>query len=144
LAHKPVFVDTDVILDLFLDRPPHHQEALRFFSFIKTNAIPTYTSPVVYANAYYILGKIKDEKYAMDRLRRLRKIVGVATCDEAMVDGAIQTPYKDFEDSLQYQCARANEIPFLVTRNIKHYQKNGIRILLPREFLKSVSTTREE
>jgi predicted nucleic acid-binding protein len=52
-----VFLDTDVILDLFIECEPHHLVALRFFSYLQVHAdsIQAYTSPVVIANVGYFL-----------------------------------------------------------------------------------------
>lgn len=129
-----VFLDTDVILDLFIDRPPHHKEALRLFSVIKRKRIQAYTSPVVLANTYYMLAKIKDKKYANEKIKKLRTLIRIASVDENMIDQAIQAPHKDFEDSIQYYCAAANEIRFLITRNVEHFPKDKLNIVRPNEF----------
>jgi predicted nucleic acid-binding protein len=63
-----VFVDTDIILDLFIRRVPHHKIALRFFSFLKKNAIQGFTSPVSVGNTYYILAKTGIDATRLIRL----------------------------------------------------------------------------
>ena len=133
--HK-VFLDTDVILDLFIDREPHHKEALRLFSFIKRNNIQGCTSPVIIANTYYMLAKIKNKKYAIDKIQRLRGLLGIAPLDEVIIDYAIRTPYKDFEDSIQYYCALRSDIQFLITRNITDYPKAELNVVNPTEYMK--------
>ena len=130
-----VFVDTDVILDLFIRREPHHKIALRFFSFLKRNAIQGYTSPVSVANAYYILAKTRDRRYALDKTRRLLRLVRIATLDQQITGAAIGTPYKDFEDSIQYHCALASGINTLITRNVSDYPKDQLKVLLPDEYM---------
>ncbi len=131
-----VFIDTDVILDLFVQREPHHREALRFFSHLKQRKIGGYTSPIVLANTYYILAKLKTKRYATEKIKRLRNIIGIVSINEATIDAALRSGLKDFEDSIQYHCALEHEIPFLVTRNIKDYPKEKIHILLPTEYRK--------
>ena len=130
-----VFVDTDVILDLFIRREPHHKIALRFFSFLKRNAIQGFTSPVSVANAYYILAKTRDRRYALDKTRRLLRLVRIATLDQQITGAAIGTPYKDFEDSIQYHCALASGINTLITRNVSDYPKDQLKVLLPDEYM---------
>ena len=131
-----VFVDTDVILDLFIRREPHHREALRFFSHMKKNKIQSYTSPIVMANIYYILAKLKTNRYATEKIKKLRNIIGIASVSEKTIDAAIKSTQKDFEDSIQYHCALENEIKYIVTRNVRDYPKEKIRIVLPNEYVK--------
>ncbi len=131
-----LFIDTDVILDLFVKREPHHRQALRFFSYIKKNSLSGCTSPVVLANTYYILAKLRTTKYAKEKIRKLRNIIGIASVSEATIDAALHSSQKDFEDSIQYHCALDNKIKFLVTRNTRDYPKVPIHILLPTEYMK--------
>ena len=130
-----VFVDTDVILDLFIRREPHHSEALRLFTHLKRSKTKTCTSPIVVANTYYILATLKDKRYAIDRIKKLRALITIAAVDETMIDAALAAPYKDFEDSIQLQCAKMNEVDTIITRNTKDYPKVGITIANPGEYL---------
>ncbi len=131
-----IFIDTDVVLDLFLQREPLHREALRFFSHLKKNKIGGYTSPIVLANTYYILAKLKTKRYATEKIKKLRNILGIASVSEATVDAALGSSYKDFEDAIQYHCALESGLKFLITRNIRDYPKEKIHILLPTEYMK--------
>lgn len=133
-----VFLDTDVILDLFIEREPHHSIALRFFSYLQVHAesIQAYTSPVVIANVGYILGKARSETYAVQKIKGLRDFVDILPMTEAEIDHAIQRPGDDFEDSLQYHCATANAVNIIVTHNGDDFLTEGVQTLEPDEFLK--------
>ena len=133
-----VFLDTDVILDLFIEREPHHSIALRFFSYLQVHAdrIQANTSPVVIANVAYILGKARSEPYAVQKIKGLRDFVHVLPMTEAEVDQAIQRPGDDFEDSLQYHCATASTVKIIVTRNGDDFPTGGVQALEPDEFMK--------
>jgi predicted nucleic acid-binding protein len=135
-----VFVDTDVVLDLFIRREPHHAEALQLFTTIKRSKTKCFTSPIVIANTYYILSKVKDKGYALERIKGLRKFVKVVPVDESIIDMAIDKPYKDFEDSIQYACAKQNGIGTIITRNTKDYPKSDITIANPCEYLNTRKT----
>ena len=137
-----VFVDTDVILDLFIRREPHHGEALRLFTELKRSKTKCFTSPIVLANTYYLLSKIKDKRYAIDRIKKLRKLISVAAIDEPMMDAAIASPNRDFEDSIQYNCALANGLGTIITRNTKDFPKGKLGIANPGEYLNSASMRR--
>ena len=135
-----VFLDTDVILDLFLHREPHHSVALHLFSSLKKWNMQGLTSPVAIANIYYILSKARNRRYAIEKIRRLRRLVRIAVIDERIMDSAIRTPCKDFEDGIQYHCAVGNGADFLVTRNTADYPKNKLAVTSPVEYLRITAT----
>ncbi len=132
-----VFIDADVLLDVFLDREPHHTVALRLLTDLKRSKTPCFTSAVVLANMNYILAKAKDKEYSLGKLRSLRRRLGIAPIDEAMVDAALAAPHRDFEDSLQLHCAEAHGIGTVITRNVKHYPKGRLHVTSPLEYLGS-------
>lgn len=130
-----VFLDTDVVLDLYIERQPHHDIALRLFSKLKRTKIRCYTSPIIIANVYYILSKLENREYAMDKIRKLRKLISIAPINDTIIDSAITSPYKDFEDSIQFHCAINNNINIFITRNIRHYPKEQLRVSDPTQYL---------
>ena len=140
---RSVFLDTDVILDLFVRREPHHGMALKLFSHLHKSKASCLTSAVVVANLYYLLAKLRNKPYALERIRRLRKLVGVAAIDEAVLDAALAAPHKDFEDSLQYQCALSNDIPTLITRNTGDFPRGRITVLNPTDYLDMVAREKD-
>ncbi len=133
-----VFLDTDIILDLFLRREPHHAIALKLFSHLRRSKTRCVTSPVVVANLYYLLAKLRNKTYALERIRRLRTVLDVANIDKNIVDAALAAPGKDFEDSLQYQCALHNRITTLITRNTRDFPKDKISVLNPTHYLRMI------
>lgn len=132
-----VFFDADVLLDLFLEREPHHTVALRLLTELRRSKTGCFTSPVVFANVHYILAKAKGQEYSVRKLRSLRGMIGIASVDQEVVDTALEAPYKDFEDSLQMHCAHASGIGILITRNLKHYPKGKLQVRSPVEYLSS-------
>jgi len=133
-----LFIDTDVILDLFIDRKPHHENAVLLFSKIKRNKLHCYTSPVIVANTFYILSKIKGKHYAIGKIKRLRRIMNILTITEKIIDLAIETPSKDFEDSIQYYCAKENKMSAIITRNVDDFPREKISIMEPIEVIKMI------
>ncbi len=134
-----VFLDTDVIIDLYVARQPHHDVALRLFTHLKTAKVPTFTSGVVVSNAYYVLAKTQGRKFALERMRRLRGLVSVVPLTEGAVDAALSSPGKDLEDSLQLHCALENGIGTLITRNTRDYPKDRIKVTEPLQYLSAAA-----
>ena len=69
---QKIFIDTDIILDLFAEREPFNKAAIILFNLIEKNEIQAFTSPVVFSNLFYILTKLKTRRFAHSTLRKLR------------------------------------------------------------------------
>ena len=133
-----VFVDADVILDAFLARTPFHEEALLFFSRLRTEG-GGFTSPLIVANVHYVLMRIQNKQYAFGRVRALRKLLSIVPVTEQTIDAAISAAGRDFEDAIQYQCARAGGMELLVTSNVRHFPAGPLPVCSPAEYLASAA-----
>lgn len=136
MAHR-LLVDSDVILDLFLDREPHHSVALQFFSYLErnTDTVVAHASPVAIANVAYILAKVRSQAYDVAKLAQLRKILRVVLVDERVIEKAITNPHVGLEDSIQYHSAVEAGLRVIVTRNVDEAIVGSISILTPEESL---------
>jgi predicted nucleic acid-binding protein len=132
-----VFLDADVLLDLFLEREPHHTIALRLLTQLRRTKANCVTSPVVFANMNYVLAKAKSRDYSLSKLLSLRRMVNIASIDEGMIDAALAAPQRDFEDTIQLHCAEGYGTQTLITRNTKHYPKGRLHVTSPLEYLSS-------
>jgi predicted nucleic acid-binding protein len=138
-----VFLDSDIVLDFYVQRDPHHETALRLFTHLRRSKTRCFTSAVVIANVYYMLTKIESIKYALDKIRKLRKFLSIAPLNESIIDAALAFPFKDFEDSIQFQCAMHNGITTIITRNIKDYPKDQLRVADPGQYLSAAVLNKE-
>lgn len=126
---RRVFVDTDVILDLLLAREPFFPAAAALFLLIQDGEIEGYTSPVVFANLFYILRQGMSPPEALISLRKLRLLLGVLAVDEKTIDRGLASSFADFEDAIQYYTAVAHNLDAVVTRNKKDYKTAEIPFL---------------
>lgn len=129
------FVDTDVIIDLLSARLPHFHFAAVLFSLAEMGKYQLYTSPTVFANAFYVLRKQLGNEKAKTALRKLRIILHVIDSTEKVIDQALNSDFADFEDAIQFYTALNNEIKCLITRNIKDFKASTIPIMTPEAFL---------
>lgn len=130
-----VFIDSDIILDVFSRRKGFYTHSAKLLSIIEKRKVEGYTTPLVFANIYYILRKLKSKSYALQSLRKLRIIVGVLTLDQKSIDQALNSEFTDFEDALQYYSARSSKLDYIITRNKKDYKNSKIMACTPEEYL---------
>ena len=130
-----VFVDTDVIIDLLAERIPHFHFSAVLFTFAEMKKLELYTSPLIFANTFYILRKYLGKESAKNALRKLRILLKVIDSSESVIDKALNSDFSDFEDAIQYYTALEYEIPVILTRNIRDYKKASVVVQTPEAFL---------
>ncbi|UTC50373.1 PIN domain-containing protein [Treponema sp. OMZ 855] len=135
---KKVFTDSDVILDILCKREPHYEYAAQVFSLADTRQLRLYTTPLVVANVYYILRKAIGIEKAKEALRKLRLLMHIIAIEEQEIDLALNSPFSDFEDALQYYTAVRHHMDMLLTRNIKDYKEKVLIIQTPEQFIKTL------
>lgn len=136
---KNVLIDTDVILDLFLDREPFSENAATILSMCENNEIAGFVTPVIISNVYYILSQENKQDKVLDKLKNLLLIIDVLVIDKTTILVALNSGFKDFEDALQNYAAELNgTIDLIITRNTKDYKKSEIGVMNPVAFLKTI------
>ena len=136
-----ILIDTDVILDFFFDREPFVEYSFQIIGLCETNKIKGFVTPVIYSNLYYLLRQTARHEKVIENLKQLLSITDVLSMDKEVVTNALNSGFKDFEDSLQNFAAIKNgKIDVIITRNLKDYRKSEIGILSPESYIKSIAS----
>ncbi|PIQ27506.1 MAG: DNA-binding protein [Bacteroidetes bacterium CG18_big_fil_WC_8_21_14_2_50_41_14] len=138
---KKVLIDTDVLLDFFFDRKPYSKDSAIILSHCERNILEGYITPVIISNTYYLLRRTAKHEKVIDKLKQLLTIMHVLQMDKHVVETALNSEFKDFEDALQNFAAINNgEIELIITRNLKDYARSTIGVLSPESFVKLFNT----
>lgn len=141
-----VLFDTNVILDLLLNRQPFCEMSAKVVDLSATKVIEGYVSASAITDIYYIAYKtIKDRDKVCSLLEKLLKIVSVAGVTETEILEALKSGWNDFEDAVQYFSAQNMDVTCIVTRNKKDYLSADADIVVaePQEFLQNFERTTE-
>ncbi|GJM59674.1 PIN domain-containing protein [Persicobacter diffluens] len=132
-----IFLDTNVVLDLLLKRKEFLTDAIRLFTLIEYKKIEAVVCPVTYTTASYFLSR---EKYQnQDELFTwLSILLKTAVVDGEIIQKALHSKFRDFEDSVQHQCAINEGCKVIITRNRKYFQHALLPVMLPKEYLASL------
>lgn len=117
-----IFLDTNVLLDSLLEGRPHFDEASAVVSACEFGEVDGYVSYLTLANMAYIMRKDVEHGQLMDILQKTMKILDVLPMEKSQVEAAVKVDAPDFEDVLQYECARAGDCGIIVTSNTKHFK----------------------
>ncbi len=138
-----VLIDTDVILDFFFDRQPFAEYSTQVIGLCETYKIKGFATPVIYSNVYYILRQTARHDKVIDNLKQLLMITDVLLMDKEVLSNALNSGFKDFEDSLQnFAAMKKGEIDVILTRNLKDFSKSEIGVLTPESYIKSITASR--
>lgn len=99
------------------------------------------TSSVIFVNVHYFLNKIAPAT-KMESLRRFRTVVQILSVDDKIIDMALESNFRDFEDAVQYYTAEKEACNFIITRNSKDYKNSKISILNAEQFIQMLSNAK--
>ena len=131
---KTIFVDTNVILDVLLQRGDFWQDSLKIYRLAELGRIQAYVSASSMTDIFYVAKKkltMPVAREAVDKLLSLFHVVGVDGDD---LRGALTVPIDDMEDALQAWCAKKAKVDTLVTRDTDGFIGIDIPVVPPAAF----------
>jgi len=136
--NKPrLFIDSDVILDLVLQREEHYECAQKLFDQFQQGKSVLYTSSIIVANIHFIIRKLHDIKFANSSVLFVNKHFKIIDANNDDIENAIQSKFSDFKDGVQYFSAlRSKKIDALITRNVKDYKHSQLPVFTPKQWCK--------
>ncbi len=134
-----VLLDTNVVLDLALERYPFFDESDRVFSFVQQGLIEGHVSASTFSDLYYIIRKQKGREATLDFLNRLATICLIAAVNQAVITMALTANFRDFEDAIQYSTAVINQLDVIVTRNPQDFAVTAPQILTPNQLIQELT-----
>lgn len=132
-----ILLDTDVLIDIALNRMPHAEHSAKLLDATQAGDIQSWIAWHSLANFYYIVSSESQHKLAIQFIDELLKFTKVAETKTADALFAVRLNISDFEDALQIAAAMSCKAQYILTRNIKHYKRSPIPAFKPVDFLKS-------
>lgn len=134
-----ILIDTNVVLDIILKRPPYCVAAADIFKICAMKRVTGYIAIHSISNIFFILRKSYTADERRKILKDILKIFTVAgTSHQGVLEALEKNEFKDFEDCLQDECAREVGADYIITRNIQDYQYAEVKALTPGKFLEMI------
>ena len=129
---KCAFLDTNILVDYALGRE-FGDDAEQLLQRGHDGEVSLMASYLTFANMAYIL-RTKVDIYAL--LENLSNFITVLPMDNEQLQNALGQKVHDFEDMLQYQCAKAGECDVIITNNKHDFAEfSELPIMTAAEFL---------
>lgn len=132
-----VLLDTNILLDVILQRQPFSTDAVKILKLSDMGEINSYITSNSITDVFYVLRKyfdnIQDRQDAIIYVLNMIDIVSVTRTD---IFKALELDYTDFEDAIQTQCAKKIKANFIIKRNEKDFKDKSVQVISPANFLK--------
>ncbi len=138
-----VMFDTNVVLDVLLDREPHVAVAARLFALVDNRKLEGAICATTATTIYYIAAKSFGRRRALTQVHDLLKLFEVALVDRVVLDSALDLDFGDFEDAVLHEAARAGGMAAIVTRDTRDFTNATLPVFKPHELLAAVVAASE-
>ena len=132
---KHYLVDTNVIIDMLLDREDA-DAACAVFDGAERGEYYLHICALSFTTMFYSLRKILSREDRINALTQLKEALEVATVDSNVIDMALKSGWKDFEDAVQNFSAVADpQVSAIITRNTKDFKDSSLEVVDSVDFL---------
>ena len=132
---KHYLVDTNVVIDMLLDREDA-DAACAVFDRAERGEYCLHICALSFTTMYYSLRKILSREDRINALTQLKEAVDIAMVNENVIDMALNSGWKDFEDAVQnFSAVTDPDITAIITRNTKDFKESSLEVIDSLEFL---------
>ncbi len=134
-----ILLDTNVVLDVLLNRLPWHAEAEAILTASRTGQIDCAISALTIANVFYIGRRQMGAERAREIVRVCLRSFEILPIDRRVLDEADLLGGSDFEDNIQIVSAALAAVDAIVTRDPQGFSGSTVPVLTPQELVASLN-----
>lgn len=135
-----ILFDTNIILDVLLDREPFSDLALKLVSKAEKKEIKGYLGATTVTTIHYLASKVAGKKKADLEISKLLSIFQIALVNKSVLTEAIKTKFNDFEDAVLHEAAKQAGVQGVVTRNPNDFKNATLSVYSPEELYKMLAS----
>jgi predicted nucleic acid-binding protein len=128
-------VDTNILLDLVLDRAPFVEDAAAIWEACRAEQFIGYVSAISPLNVFYVVRRARAGVIARQAVEGTLAVFDICGVDGDALKTALALPLKDFEDAVQLASALAYQLDAIVTRDPDDFAGASLPIYSPADFL---------
>jgi predicted nucleic acid-binding protein len=134
-----VLFDTNVVLDLLLDRAPFADAAAGLAAFVERGALAGVLGATTVTTLYYLTAKALGSEEARAHMETLLRLFEVAPVTRSVLESALDLPFADFEDAVLHEAGREAGVTAVVTRNLEDFKSSTLSVYSPSELLTALT-----
>ncbi|MBI2569949.1 MAG: PIN domain-containing protein [Candidatus Schekmanbacteria bacterium] len=136
-----VLFDTNVVLDVLLDREPYSKIAARLIGRVERGELSGLIGATTLTTIHYLVGKVAGRDKAIMAVRKVLMIFKVASVDRAVLELAAATAFTDYEDAVLHEAGRLAGAEAIVTRNPEDFASGTLLVHTPADLEAILSTS---
>lgn len=137
-----ILLDTNIVLDVLMDRMPFSDSAVELFSKVENGTIIGYLCGTTITTVYYLASKSVGATRAREEIRKLLNLFEVAPVNRHVLESALASDFGDFEDAVINEAACHVGVEAIVTRNQKDFKKSRLSVYSSEEMAKILASHR--
>ena len=127
-----VYIDTNVYLNSLQERDKEISK--KVLTFLEERDIKIFVNDLSIINIHYITRKSMSKELIKSELKKILSKHSVVPIDKFIIENSLDSEFKDFEDGVQFFCAKRVEADLIITNNPKDFKESDIKIMTPLEF----------
>ncbi|MEO8097616.1 MAG: PIN domain-containing protein [Acidobacteriota bacterium] len=132
---RQVLVDTNVVLDVLLDRRLHVEASAAVWAAVEMGVAKGFLAAHAVTTVHYLIRKELGNARAARTIAPILRVFEIAPVDRTVLEQALQRSLPDFEDSVTAGAALLAGCDFIVTRHPKGFRGSPVRPVTPEAFL---------
>lgn len=131
----PVLLDTNIVLNVLLNRQPWVTESAAVWQANDRGQLVAYIVASALTDIFYVACRLTNLETAHKAVRLCLGAFEICTVDRQALEHAQNLPGNDFEDKLQIACAEIAGLDAIVTRDSAGFKAASVSVLSPAELL---------
>jgi predicted nucleic acid-binding protein len=131
-----VLIDTNVVLDVLLDRRPFSDPAGILFSMVEKGELSGFLGATTVTTIFYLATKVIGRPGARKEVSKLLSLFEVAPVTRAVLDAALKSRISDFEDAVLCEAATHVGADAIVTRDAAGFKASSLPVYSPEELIR--------
>ena len=132
-------VDTNVVLDVMLDRAPFALASASVLAGIESSRAQGLLCATTITTIHYIARRSIGAAASLLRIGDLLTVFGVAPVNRVALEAAIASPIKDFEDAVLHESAVRAGADCIVTRNTADFSQSQLPVYTPAQAVQAMA-----
>ena len=135
---QKIFLDTNIVVDFLGERENFYEESAKVLTLADQKKIKVFTTSNTISTTYYLLSKYESSKIAIEKIRKFKLLCSISISNNEVIEKAINSDFKDFEDAIQYFSAVSTNCDLIITRNEKDFKNALIPIMNAESYLQTL------
>jgi len=134
-----VLLDTNIILDFFLEREPFFQSASKLFDEIADTKVEGFVTASSVTDIFYIC---RRQTQSLEEVRQILittlALLSICPVNAFVLETALKSGLADFEDAVQIACAETQNLEAIITRNPQDFETAHIPVLSAKQIVEQL------